>query len=300
MKRHLGLAKQCLLVITPVVASSVLATPSSQAATLAFAQEELNFTNFSESFGIIDRQNQANTNASTFSEDATVLTLNQQAQTDFTFTPPKAYTKVDLSLANGQGTSYLGTADTLGKIVGNFDIDAGELFSFDFTASLNLGTSIDDPLAENARAIGDISFLLFDTSDVDPVNISDLIAAVISGNQSISINPLDYFSLTANVNTAGNDDFLSYQNSQNISFLNEFQESDFVGNEELARAVINGSYKRSFENKTNLTLVAVRKSQVKVAAPEPSTYLGSALFFILAAIALKAKRRGNKPVNIMK
>ncbi|BAU06619.1 hypothetical protein [Fischerella sp. NIES-3754] len=300
MKRYLGFAKQCLMVITPMIASSILATPPSQAATLAFAQEELNFTNFSESFGIIDRQNQANTNASTFSEDATVLTLNQQVQTDFTFTPPQAYTKVGLSLASGQGTSYLGTADTLGKIIGNFDIDAGELFSFDFTASLNLGTSIDDPLTESARSIGDISFLLFDTSDIDPVNISDLITAVISGNQSISINPLDYFLLTGNVNTAGNDDFLAYQNSQNISFLNEFQESDFVGNEELARAIINGSYKRSFENKTNLTLVAVRKSQVKVAAPEPSTYLGSALFFILAAIALKAKRRGNKPVNIMK
>jgi hypothetical protein len=299
MKRYLGFAKQCLLVITPMIASSVLATPPSLAATLAFAQEELNFTNFSESFGIIDRQNQANTNASTFSEDAQVLTLNQQVQTDFTFTPPQAYTQVGLSLASGQGTSYLGTADTLGQIIGNFNIAPG-VFSFDFTASLNLGTSIDDPLNENARAIGDISFLLFDTSDIAPENISDFIAAVISGNQSISIDPLDYFSLTGNVNTAGNDDFLAYQNSQNISLLNESQESDFGGNEEIATAIINGSYKRSFDNQTNLTLVAVRKSEVKVAAPEPSTYLGSVVFFVLAAIALKAKRRVNKPVNIIK
>ncbi|MFB2771774.1 hypothetical protein ACE1AT_21135 [Pelatocladus sp. BLCC-F211] len=293
MKRYLylGLAKQFVLMVTPIVASSVVASSPSQAASLAFAQEELNFTNFSQSFGIIDRQNQANTNASTFSDDATVLTINQQVQTDFTFTPPQAYTQVGLSLANGQGTSYFGTADTFGGIVGNFDIDAGNLFSFDFTAYLNLGTSIDDSSQENAKAIGDISFLLFDTSYIEPTNISDFVANVLSGKQSINTNPLDYFSLTANINTAGDNDFLTYQNSQNVSLLNELDASNFGGNQETAGALISGSYQRSFDNKTNLTLVAVRKSQVKVAAPEPSTYVGSILFFGLGAIALKAKRK---------
>ncbi|TBR57457.1 hypothetical protein B4U84_15775 [Westiellopsis prolifica IICB1] len=292
MKRYLylGLAKQFVLMVTPIVASSVLASSPSQAASLAFAQEELNFTNFSQSFGIIDRQNQANTNASTFTDDATVLTINQQVQTDFTFTPPQAYTQVGLSLASGQGTSYFGTADTLGGIVGNFDIDGGKLFSFDFTAYLNLGTSIDDSSQENAKAIGDISFLLFDTSHIEPTNISTFVADVLSGNQTINTNPLDYFSLTGNINTAGDNDFLTYENSQNISLLNELDASNFGGNQETASAIISGSYQRSFDHKTNLTLVAVRKSQVKVAAPEPSTYLGSLLFFGLGAIALKAKR----------
>ncbi|MGJ5675825.1 MAG: PEP-CTERM sorting domain-containing protein [Nostochopsis sp.] len=291
---YLGFAKQFVLIVTPILASSVLASSPSQAATLAFAQEELNFTNFSQSFGTIDRQNQANTNASTFTDDATVLTINQEVQTDFTFTPPEAYTQVGLSLASGEGTSYFGTADTFGGIVGNFDINAGESFSFDFTASLNLGTSIDDPPQENAKAIGDISFLLFDTSDIEPTNISNFVADVLSGNQTINKDPLDYFSLAGNINTAGDDDFLTYENSQNISLSNELDTSDFDGNEETASANISGSYQRSFENKTNLTLVAVRKSQVKVAVPEPSTYLGSILFFGLGAIALKAKRKLNR------
>ncbi|MBW4433897.1 MAG: hypothetical protein KME28_19840 [Pelatocladus maniniholoensis HA4357-MV3] len=292
MKRYLylGFAKQFVLMVTPIVASSVLASSPSQAASLAFAQEELNFTNFSQGFGIIDRQNQANTNASTFTDDATVLTINRQVQTDFTFTPPQAYTQVGLSLASGQGTSYFGTADTLGGIVGNFDINAGESFSFDFTAYLNLGTSIDDPPQENAKAIGDISFLLFDTSDIERSNISNFVADILSGNQIINKDPLDYFSLIGNINTAGNDDFLTYENSQNVSLVNKLDTS-FTGNQETATASINGYYKRSFENKTNLTLVAVRKSQVKVAAPEPSTYLGSILFFGLGAIALKGKRK---------
>lgn len=295
MKRYLGFAKQFLLVFTPVVATSALASVPSQAASLAFSEENLNFTNFSKNFSLIDRQNQANIDASPFSDDAVVIAQNIGVQTNFIPNPPEASTSVDLSFVRGLGSSYLGTADTLGKIVSNFDVDAGDSFSFDFTASLNLGTLIEDGLpTENANASGDISFLLFDTSDVPQANLSDFVASLLSGNDNINRKPLEYFLLTGNVNTFGNNDFLKYTKSQNITFNQELKESDFGSNEETATASIGGSLKRSFDNKTNLTLVATRQSKVKVAVPEPSTYLGSLLFSVLIAISIKAKRKAKR------
>ncbi|MCX7593447.1 MAG: hypothetical protein N2235_06750 [Fischerella sp.] len=295
MKRYLGFAKQFLLVFTPVVATSALASLPSQAASLAFSQENLKFTNFSENFSLIERQNQANILASPFSDDAVVVAENIRVQTNFIPNPPEASTSVDLSFVRGIGSSYLGTADTLGKIVSNFDVDAGKLFSFEFTASLNLGTLIEDGLpTENANAFGDISFFLFDTSDVPEANLPDFLASLLFGNNNINRKPLEYFSLTGNVNTFGNNDFLKYTKSQNIIFNQEFQKSEFGSNEETATASIGGYLKRSFDNKTNLTLVATRQSKIKVAVPEPSTYLGSLLFSVLIAIYIKAKRKAKR------
>ncbi len=286
MKRYLGFAKRFLLLVTPVVATSALATSPSQAATLAFSRGELYFNNFSENFSTIQRLNQGDTFGLA---NGGLVNLQNQAITDFVPSPPEALT-FGSSLAEGESKDYFGLAETQGKILGNFNVDAGELFSFDFTARLNLATSIDEPPAENARASADISFLLFDTSDVPETNLSDFFTSVLSGVNNIPKNPLDSFSLVGNLNSLGEDDLLAYQKSQYITLSNEFSQPIFGGTEEFALADISGSLQRSFDKRTNLTLVAVRKGQVRVTAPEPSTYLGTLLFFVLV-VAMKVKRK---------
>jgi environmental stress-induced protein Ves len=100
-------------------------------------------------------------------------------------------------------------------------------------------------------------------------------------------NTLDFFSLAANLNTSGKDDYLDKENSKNVTLTQLFQDYEFQGNEEFASAFIGGSLQRSFANKTNLTLLAVRRSQARVTAEEPT--MNAVSLFSLALIAIGKK-----------
>ncbi|MBD2776829.1 PEP-CTERM sorting domain-containing protein [Iningainema tapete] len=272
MKQYVGFVK-FLLSVTSLVATAI-ATPS-QAATLAISQGELDFTNFSESFAAIERLNQGNTFA--FTNGGFVTVQNIDAQTNFITEPPAASTSA-LSLAFGESKDYFGYSETEAKIIGNFDVEAGRSFYFNFIAALNLETSIDESPAENAGATGDISFLLFNTTDIQEQN-SDFISILLANKtNNFAKNPLDFFSLTGNLDTLGNKDFITYQKSANVTLFSEDSQVNFGDNQEFATAFISGSLQRYFANQANLTLVALRKSQVRVTAPEPSMSL--ALLFM--------------------
>ncbi|MDF5724637.1 MAG: hypothetical protein PUP91_30070, partial [Rhizonema sp. PD37] len=172
MRQSLGIFQHFLLLVTPLIATSALLIPSGKAATLATSAGDLSFTNFSESFSTIVKQNQGETSA--FANGG-IVNVQNQANINYTDNPPAASTSA-LSAAFGESKDYLGLAETRAKIISNFDVDASKPFSFDFNTTLDLETSIDQSPVENARAIGDISFLLFDTSDIPKQSLPDFLS----------------------------------------------------------------------------------------------------------------------------
>ena len=294
MRQSLRIFQHFLLLVTPLLATSALLIPPGKAATLATSEGDLSFTNFSDSFSTIAKQNQGDTSAVS---NGGIVNVQNQAKTDSTDNPATASTSA-FSSASGDSKDYLGLAETRAKIISNFDVDASKPFSFDFKATLDLETSITQSPVENARAIGDISFLLFDTSDVAKQNLPDFLSHLLDNtNNSIQKSPLDFFLLTGNLNILSNNDVITYQKSQNITLSNESNQFSYDGNQEIDQASITGSFQRSFNNPANLTLIAVRSNQARVVAPEPSTTLALILFCGLVVIATKKRHQATHRLN---
>ena len=291
MKQYLGFAKRFSLLFTPLVATSVLFSLPSQAATFAFSDGDLSFTNFSGVlFTEFDSDNNAETEGITFGKDDFVELENNPVVDTKNF-PQEVFTDV-VSSVSGKGRNYTGFVKTDSEIIGNFDISAGQTFAFNFSSFLNLGTEIDAPPAENAQANGDIAFSLFDTSDIPEQALPSFIANLLDNPSSINRNPFSFFSIVGNVSTVG-DDFILSQNSQDINLSNNFKDVISGGNQEFANASFVGSFQRYFGNPANVTLIATRRSQARVTAPEPSTSLALLLFLALLAIANKGRLRAN-------
>lgn len=288
--RILGFTRRFFLLVTPLIATSSLVTSPTQAATLALSQGEFYLKNFNLDPEVTATVNNANT--STITKDGEVSATNN-TNIDFLLEPAEVINK-SLSQAFGKNKNYLGLANADGKVLGNFFVDAGESFSVDFTAFLDLETSIDKPVAENARASADIYFLLFDTTDIANQGLlDDFFTQLLSDTTpNIKKTPLDFFSLSANLNSLNENDFISSQTSQYFTLSKQDTQFNFGGNAEFAIALFEGSLKRSFANPTNLTFIQVRRSQVKVSVPEPSTT--SALLFLCALVAVATKAKLKK------
>ncbi|NMG21605.1 hypothetical protein DP116_19985 [Brasilonema bromeliae SPC951] len=289
MKQYLRFAKRFGLLFTPLVATSVLFTSPSQAATFAFSDGELSLTDFN---GILSTEfnsdNNGETKGITLGKNDFV-NLQNIPTVETSNSPPKAFTDV-VSSVSGEGRNYTGFVKSDSEIVGNFDIGAGKTFSFNFSSFLNLGTQIDASPVENAQAKGDIAFYLYDTSNIPEQTLPDLITGLLDNPNSIKKTPLSFFSLAGNINTLGND-FLINKNSSDITLSESYKEVDLEGNEEKTLAEFRGYFQRYFEKQANITLIATRRSQARVTAPEPSTSLALVLFFGLLAIANKGRFR---------
>jgi hypothetical protein len=288
MKQYFSFGKRFFLLVTPFIATSTLFVSPSKAATFALSEANLTFTDINGNLSIFRPSNNANTFA--FTNGGTVVTQNKNAQNQLIASPLQISSSA-LSVIFGQNKDYLGTAETEGRIVSNFDVDAGKSFSFNFNAALNQVTAIDDPTIENAKASGDVSFFLLDTTDIATNNLESFIESELISNSNSNLlkNPLDFFSLTSVLNTQGDDDFLIKQFSKNIKLFQQDSQFKFGGNQEFARTFIGGSLERVFDKKANLTLLAVRRTQTRVTAPEPSTSIALLLLSVLIAIATKSK-----------
>jgi hypothetical protein len=252
---------------TPTTTASTRSVSTSQSVTFALSYGDLFLTNLSQNFSTIDSDNQADTSASA---DGGIATVHNDAVVE---TDDKEALTFATSSAFGENKNHFGFAETNATIVGNFLIGAGKVLSFDFTSALDMETSIDAPQQiETASAIRDISFSLFDTSDISQENLSKFLANLLSDPTSIRKKPLAFFSLSSNLNTSGNN-FLKKDKSENVTISTELNDSNFAGNQKFASTFIRGSVKYSFNNQTNVTLVILRTGQARVAAPEPSPRL---------------------------
>lgn len=266
MNKNLRLIQKFFLVTAPVLASSVLNISPSKAATFGYSNSEVTFTNFS----------QIPSNVATFSDTDTLVDGNggsviaeAEALPIFLRIPPFA-TNSNKSLAYGENQDYLGLAESESEIIGNFDIEADTNFSFDFLALLNLGTSIDNPPAENVRVSGDIFFELW---DID--------------NNTV----LDYFALAGNLVTEGDNDFVAFEKSDNVNVRQAEADGDSGGKEESLIAYVEGSVDRYFASETNLALIEVKRNRVRVTAPEPSISLALLVSSGVIGVVLKPRRK---------
>lgn len=267
MKKNSGLLKKFLLLTAPVIASSVLFSTPSKAATFAYSEGDFLFSEFS--------QNPSNVATDTVAETLAIgidgggmAGAIAEAEAIFVIEPAEAFNS-SLSAAFGENQDYLAAAESEASIIGNFDINANTNFSFDFLGDLELATSIDNPPKENARASGDMSFALIDIE-----------------NSKI----LESFDVVGNIATEGDNDFVDLQKSDNITLSEKFIAPGFGGLQEFLAVSIEGSLQRYFTDDTTLALVEVNRNRAEVTAiPEASSSL--ALLVSSGVIAVVLKRR---------
>jgi hypothetical protein len=188
MKLNLKLAQRFFLCAAPLVTGSVFVALPGTAATIAGSESALNLSNFSHNPVGTSTLTRTNTLAiSTITEpdgshelaegeSAEIIPLSVQvaatanALATFPVAPVPRLTEasnITYSLAQGdaEGTgnnySYLGVAESAAQIVGyNFNVGAGEKFSFDFVSLVSLYTSRDNVISETTNAFSNISLKL--------------------------------------------------------------------------------------------------------------------------------------------
>lgn len=267
MNKNFGLIKNFFLVGAPILASSFLGVSPSKAATFALSESVAVFENFSQNPSNVNTFALADVSTSAMSGS---VTAEAEAIAIFSEAPAFAINS-NFTQALGENQDYLASAESESQLRGVFDIEADTNFSFDFESRLNLETSIDNPPAENARASGDISFFLF---DID--------------NNTV----LDFFNLSGNLVTEGDNDFIVSQISDNVNLSETSGNADFEGNEEFLEAFVEGSYKRKFENETNLALIEIKRNRVTVQeVPEPSISLALLVSSGIIGVVLKRRRK---------
>ncbi|MDY6899633.1 MAG: PEP-CTERM sorting domain-containing protein [Cyanobacteriota bacterium] len=266
---NLSLTQKFFLVAAPVLAASILGVSPSRAATFASSTSEFEFNNFSQPPSTVETFTDTNAVPQVFGEDG-IAETKAEADAIFVQVPPIFGANVNLSEASGENQTYSAFADSESRVVGNFEIQADTIFSFDFITDFNLATSIDNLPSENARASGDISFWLLDIE-----------------NNTI----LDSFNLAGNIVTKGDNDFVELQASDNVSLNEPFINPNFGGLEESLEVSLSGSFERTFANQTNLALIESKRNTVLAKAPEPSTGLALLLSSSLIGFMLKRKRK---------
>ncbi|WP_445214782.1 PEP-CTERM sorting domain-containing protein [Brasilonema sp. UFV-L1] len=273
MKRYPQHIKRILLMVTPAIATSMLAALPSQAATFGSSEATFNIQNFNRN--PLSIRTIADTVTNTISTNGQVNT-NANANANFQVDPNYALTfasNSSTSKAQGQGSSYFGEGQSFAAVLGyDFLVQPGETFFFDFNGLFDLKTSIDNPTAENATANGLLKFELYDSE---------------------SNSLLDSFSIVGNLATPGKDDAveLKYSSSITLDPAQTFNTS-FGGTQEFAQGTVKGKYSRTFDKLTYLTLVETKTNQVRVQAPEPSVVFGLLFSCAMLGITWKRKRKG--------
>lgn len=269
MKQYMKSVMRFLALATPAIATSILATSPSQAATIAYSESRFNINNFSSSplsvRTLTDTVTEAISTGGQVSADA-------NAEAKFNVDANNSASNWSFSQAEGQGYGYTGSAESLAAIIG-YDFTVDKEFSFDFSGLFNLETSIDDALTERANARGEFLYELYDSD---------------SGNL------LDSFKIYGNLSTLGNNDAFVFEPSSSITFDSSQTSIDksFGGTQEYASTSFKGKYSRTFDQSTRLTLVESKSNQVNVyTVPEPSTILGSLFSCTMLGAASIRKRK---------
>jgi hypothetical protein len=267
MKLKIRLAKYVLCCVTPVVTGFVFASSPTLAATLSSSGGQLQIYNINQ----IPENVETLTDTNTFAT-AELGSTTAEAQAVASFIVDASASAANLTF--GEGEIYQGIADSMSQVLGSFSIEEpNTYFTFDFSASLFVQTSIDTPQAESANALTNLFFLLIDGS-----------------TQTV----YDAFGLFGNLTTPGDDDYLQPQINGNISLTNSSISTSFGGTQESANVSVEGSLQRLFTTPTNLTLLAAttnRSSVTSVPVPEPSSTLGLVGFLGSMGIWFGAKRK---------
>jgi hypothetical protein len=255
MKLNHSTGAIAFLLATPLVSGLTVGIGPSSAAIIAGSAAEVTIANFSH------RPNGNGTFTNTYTRTtANSGSVISQANAEAVVIS-KAHVRLAATLSQskvqGDGNNYSGLAQTQAIVIGDFDIDPEETFSFNFQTVLDLFTSVDNRQSERASASVTISFGLINT--VTNVLLDSFELA--SGLDSSSGLYLD----------------LSGSNSFNPTTIN----LNFMPEGSAAKSLLytSGGYSRTFDSATNLRLVEVNNNMAEAeAVPEPSTLLGTAIF----------------------
>ena len=170
---------------------------------------------------------------------------------------------IDNNAAGTNGTfEIINTGKT--EVVANFDVAAGQQFSFDFTARLDLKSKeIENPDAEYSQATSTTTFAVIDISN--------------GSNNGVVV---DSFSLTGNLISSQGIGQLQTSSNGNVSF-NSFGETDIDGNNgtDSVSGFVSGSYQRTFSHNAQLVVVEVNTSFVELRADNLIDNLGNDVIY---------------------
>lgn len=298
-KLHSKFGKKLILQVSPIVATSLLATSPALAATFASSFGELTFTNFNQESAAFEAINDGNASAETNADDS-IADFRNFSETNAEPTPLDI-SNIAESLAFGEGSSYEAFAETMPRFFANFDVKSNETLSFDFITVLDLEATVDKPGIETATAAGDIAFYLLDTTGSSPESRFDFLNSTqLEPNLINQDNILEYFTLAANIDALGRIDSFDNTKSKNINLTSDFSFSnveeinDSGRSQAISTSIFEGSLERFFERDSNVTLLAFKNTKSNVKVPEPATNIWSVLFAGLVALGTKIIKKTKK------
>lgn len=154
----------------------------------------------------------------------------------------------------GLDGSFAGTASSEMQVVASFKVAAHKTFSFNFLADLALkAKEIENYATEYNQAKGKIGFLALDTTNPNKPKV------------------LDYFGIQGKLISSEQIADLEYSKSSNVTIKSRPQTIDIDrdnGEDSVIGKVV-GSYKKTFEHDTNITIVEMNASNI--------TFLGDTL-----------------------
>ncbi|MBT9314464.1 PEP-CTERM sorting domain-containing protein [Leptothoe spongobia] len=248
----------------------------SEAATFASSSSSFFFSDFSQSPDAVLTDTDSDVSV-TSSGEGTAFT-DTDAEAFFSQDPDSAFAFNEVfSEVFGEGANYSGTAESEASVLGQFEVSANTIFSFDFLASLDLLTFVDDPASEQAQATGGIIFALLDEAET----------------------VLTSFELFGNLDTPGDEDVLLVDSTPDVDWT--IDDSIFLSGpdelEETASIVVSGGFSKSFTTPQQLTLVEFKTSDTFVSqepadpnpaqTPEPGSLIALAA---LGGVAFSRKR----------
>lgn len=273
MKLNQSTGAIAFLLATPLVSGLTVGIGPSSAAIIAGSAVEVTIDNFSHR----PKGNGTFTNTYTQTTANSGSVISQANAEAVVISKAHVLLAANLSQSKveGEGNNYSGLAQTQAIVIGDFNIDTAETFSFNFHTVLEFLTSVDNRQSERASASVSISFGLINTI----TNILLDSFQLVSGLDSSSGLYLD----------------LSGSNSFNPTAIN----LNFMPEGSGVKSILytSGAYSRKFDSATNLRLVEVNNNIAEAeAVPEPSTLLGTAIFLGLFV----SKRKLNNKLSQVK
>jgi hypothetical protein len=266
---HQRLAKASAVVSLSMAA--VLSGLPAQAATFAGSLGDFSFGNFSRA--PLSTDSSVRTSTVTTGEGADAV-ANADAQFN-TLPRSEAFNSLDNTAFT---TGLVGSAQSESEatVIGNFLVNAGETFTFDFSGFLDLFTVTEQPTEFAAAA------LATQYSIITPDITSD------------SSTELDFFSLVGQISTPDGADDFNVANSDAITLLS-LDISDDIGANKTSESLsidVSGRYERFFAQTTAFTLVEFKQGEA-FGESEPVPESSSPVVWLLGmggAIALIHRR----------
>lgn len=157
------------------------------------------------------------------------------------------FTNATVTGSDGQ---FTGNSNTETKVVASFTVGADQLFSFDFSANLALtAKEVENSDVEYNKAQSKSTFLVLDTTNPN--------------------NPvvIDYFGVQGKLVSSNQLGNLTFSRSRNVTIDSRNKSYDIDGNNgsDFVNGSAVGTYQRTFNSDTNLTIVEINTSNVELA-----------------------------------